>query len=341
MRTLLICFIVFNCMPLWSLHASTSVICLDSGERLIGEVLPISDKEILVLRSALLGEVRLSRERISSIQEEALESKNKPQALVESNIKMQNDLDSSNRKGGNDAELKALKMLKKLNAPDYWSGNLRLGMNFSSGDRRYSESNAQGMLEVRPENSPHFYRFGGSYTYRETERPNGDNFKTKNKYDAQFVYRRALKENWFVQNSLSGRVDKVKGINRKVQESIGLGYAYKPSRSFEFVLGGGGGLEFYDADLGDIRASQSPLFNIFQEAKWSPLKRTSFVQGFNYYWNPENNDLYSYVMTMAVRIRLTELLGFEFSFNKTFDNDLSDVAIKDDTQWRNALVIYF
>ena len=46
-------------------------------------------------------------------------------------------------------------------------------------------------------------------------------------------------------------------------------------------------------------------------------------------------------MTMAVRIRLTELLGIEFSFNKTFDNDLGDATIKDDTQWRNALVIYF
>ena len=341
MRALLICFIVFNSMTSWPLYATTSVIFLDSGEKLIGEVLPISDQEILVLHSALLGEVRLSRERISSIQEEAPESENKPQALVEPNVKMQKDLDSLARKDGTNEELRSLMKIKKFNAPDYWSGNLRLGMNFSSGDRKYSETYARGKLEIKPEKSPHFYRFGGSYTYRETERPNGDSFKTKNKYDAQFVYRRTLKENWFVQNSLSGRVDKVKGINRKVQESVGLGYVYKPSSFFEFILGGSGGLEFYDAELGDSQASQSPLLNIFQEAKWSPLERTSFVQGFNYYWNPENNDLYNYVMTIAVRVRLTELLGFEFSYNKTFDNDLGDVTIKDDTQWRNALVIYF
>ena len=341
MRALLICFVVFNSMTSWPLYATTSVIFLDSGEKLIGEVLPISDQEILVLHSALLGEVRISRERISFIQDEAPESENKPQALVEPNVKMQKDLDSLARKDGTNEELRSLMKIKKFNAPDYWSGNLRLGMNFSSGDRKYSETYARGKLEIKPEKSPHFYRFGGSYTYRETERPNGDSFKTKNKYDAQFVYRRTLKENWFVQNSLSGRVDKVKGINRKVQESIGLGYVYKPSSFFEFILGGSGGLEFYDAELGDSQASQSPLLNIFQEAKWSPLERTSFVQGFNYYWNPENNDLYNYVMTIAVRVRLTELLGFEFSYNKTFDNDLGDVTIKDDTQWRNALVIYF
>ena len=341
MRTLLICFIVFNNMTLWPLHATTSVIFLDSGEKLIGEVLPISDQEILVLHSALLGEVRLSRERISSIQEEAPESENKPQALVDSNVNMQDNLDVPFRAKRTNEELRSLVKIKKFNAPDYWSGNLRLGMNFSSGDRKYSETYARGKLEIKPEKSPHFYRFGGSYTYRETERPNGDSFKTKNKYDAQFVYRRTLKENWFVQNSLSGRVDKVKGINRKVQESVGIGYVYKPSSFFEFILGGSGGLEFYDAELGDSQASQSPLLNIFQEAIWSPLERTSFVQGFNYYWNPENNDLYNYVMSIAIRVRLTELLGFEFSFNKTFDNDLGDVTIKNDTQWRNALVIYF
>ena len=341
MRTLLICFIVFNSMTLWSLHATTSVICLDSGERLLGEVLPVSDKEILVLRSALLGEVRLSRERISSIQEEAPKSKNKPQALVEPNVKMQNDLDSPTRKDGTNEELRSLMKIKKFNAPDYWSGNLRLGMNFSSGDRKYSETYARGKLEIKPEKSPHFYRFIGSYIYRNTERSNGSIYKSTDKYDAQFVYRRALRENWFVQNSLGGRVDKVKGINREVQESIGIGYVYKRSNLFEFILGGGGGLEHYDAEQQDDLTSVSPLLNVFQEATWRPLKRTSFIQKFNYYWNPENNNRYNYVLTTAVRVRLTDLLGFEFSYNKTFDNDLRNGNAKNDTHWRNALVIYF
>ena len=341
MRKLFIYFIVLNCTSLWPLHATTSVIFLGSGEKLIGEVLPISNKEILVLRSATLGEIRLSREWISSVQAQTQEYENKQQALVESNVNIQNKLDGPARTEEIDVEPNVLRKLNKLHTPDYWSGNLRLGMNFGSGDRNYAESNAEGMLEIRPENSPHFYRLAGSYTYREAESPDGDSFKTKDKYDAQFVYRRALRENWFVQNSLSGRVDKVKGINRKVQDSIGIGYAYKPSDLFEFILGGGGGLEYYDAEQGDTRASQSALLNIFQEAVWSPLERTSFVQGFNYYWNPNNNDLYNYVFSMAVRIRLTDLLGFEFSFNRTFDNDLGDVSIKDDTQLRNALVIYF
>ena len=106
-------------------------------------------------------------------------------------------------------------------------------------------------------------------------------------------------------------------------------------------MGGGGGLEHYDAGLGSNKSGVSPLLNIFQEATWRPLKRTSLVQKFNYYWNPENNNLYNYVLTAAVRVRLTDLLGFEFSYNKAFDNDLGNGNAKNDTHWRNALVIYF
>ena len=39
--------------------------------------------------------------------------------------------------------------------------------------------------------------------------------------------------------------------------------------------------------------------------------------------------------------RLTDLLGFEFSYNKNFDSDVGNGNPRDDTQWRNALVIFF
>jgi hypothetical protein len=65
------------------------------------------------------------------------------------------------------------------------------------------------------------------------------------------------------------------------------------------------------------------------------------VQQFSYYWNPKDSNQFNYVLTAAVRVRFTELLGFEFSYNKSFDNDLGNSKAKDDAQWRNALVFYF
>jgi len=144
-----------------------------------------------------------------------------------------------------------------------------------------------------------------------------------------------------VQNSLGGPVDQVKGIDREVQEAIGIGYNYKPSNTFEILLGGGGGIEDFQPDFEDTRSGLNPLTNIFQEATWRPLQRTSLVQKFNYYWNPGDTEQFNYVLTAAIRVRMTDLLGVEFSYNKSFDNDVGNGNAQDDTQWRNALVIYF
>jgi putative salt-induced outer membrane protein YdiY len=329
-----------------SLQAAPSVVTLDSGEQLIGEILPQSTPETVFMRSAVLGEVQLQRTRVLSIRQKDAaaggETAAKPAVAASVEPSAVGDVESAEVETAEmSRERRLLETLKEFKAPDVWSGNLRFGVNLSQGDSRWTETFARGQLEIKPQSSPNFYRFNGSYTYRETERRDGSSFKSTDKYDAQFIYRRSFGENWFLQNSLGGRVDQVKGIDRELQEAVGLGYTYKPVESFELLFGAGGGVEELETDYEDTRAGLSPLANVFQEATWRPLPRTSFVQKFNYYWNPENSEQFNYVLTAALRVRLTDLLGFEFAFNKSFDNDVGTGDARDDTQWRNALVIYF
>lgn len=339
MKTLPIYFLLFALTALASLRAEPSVVSLDSGEQVVGELLPASTAETVILRSDLLGEVKLPRARVLSIQPK--DPQPQPQAVAQTQPKPAPSTRSEAEAEAAVEEGKIVDRLREFKAPDHWSGNLRIGINLSQGDRRWAETYARGQLEIDPEQNPHFYRFNGSYTYRETERSNGTSFKSTDKYDAQFIYRRSFYEDWFVQNSLGGRVDQIKGIDRELQEAVGVGYNYKPSDTFEILIGGGGGVEELQTDHEDTRSGLNPLANVFQEATWRPLKRTSFVQKFNYYWNPEDSDQFNYVLTAAIRVRLTDLLGFEFSYNKSFDNDVGDGDAQDDTQWRNALVVYF
>ena len=317
-----------------SANATLSVVALDTGEQLIGEILPQSSPVVVMLRSPLLGEFKVPRTRVISIRAKdskpplvkpSSSAKGKPKKPEESAINKETIIET----------------LLDLKAPDYWSGNMRLGINLSQGDRKWEETYARGKLEIDPKQSPSFYRLSGSYTYRQTERANGDEYKSTDKYNAEFIYRRSFFENWFTQNALGYRADRVKGIDREVQVSAGMGYQYKPSNRFKFLLGGGGGVEWLDTNFGDSRADSSPFANIFQEATWRPFKRTSLVQKFSYYWNPKDSNQFNYVLTAAVRVRFTDLLGFEFSYNKSFDNDLGNSEAKDDAQWRNALVFYF
>ena len=356
-----------------SLLAAPQVVLLNSGERLVGEVLPRSDAEYVILNSALLGELSLPRAQIVKIEPKVMPpvevaAAPKPQPPVSPNAKptpAQKQAEKQAKKEVDQAQQEVdtqvaiaekmaqvqeileeeqplVEKLMGIRAPESWKGNVRMGMTISSGDKKWTETSLRGNLEIKPKGQPNFYRFTGSYTYRETEKSNGDKYKSTDRYDGAFIYRRSFSDdNWFLQNSLSTRVDQVKGIDHEVQELVGVGYKYKPSNRFELLFGGSGGIEDYETDSDDTRNGVNQVLNVFQEFTWKPFTRTSFVQKFNYYWEPDDSERYNYVVSAAVRIRLTDLLGFEFSYNQNYDNDIGNGNEKNDSVWRNALIVYF
>ena len=334
-----------------SLLAAPQIVSLSSGERLVGEVLPQSNDQVLVLKSNLLGEMTIQRAQIVKIE---------PQVIPAAKLASSANADSSKaalKQVSNqvaiaekmteveqllEEEQPLVDKLFAFKAPEAWNGNLRMGMNISSGDKQWTETALRGKLEIKQQGDPNFYRFTGSYTYRETERSNGDTYKSTDRYDGSFIYRRSFAGGkWFIQNSLSTRVDQVKGIDREVQELVGVGYKIKPSNQFELLFGASGGLEEYQTDSENTRNGVNQVLNVFEEFTWKPFTRTSFVQKFNYYWEPDYTERYNYVLTAAVRIRLTDLLGFEFSYNQNYDNDIGNGNEKSDAVWRNALIVYF
>ena len=72
----------------------------------------------------------------------------------------------------------------------------------------------RGQLEIRQKGSPNFYRYSGSYSFRQNERSSGEKYISTDRYDVNMIYRRTVATNWFIQNSLGYRSDGVKGIKR-------------------------------------------------------------------------------------------------------------------------------
>ena len=343
---------VFSALLSGSLMAAPQIVLLSSGERLVGEVLPQSNDQVVVLKSNFLGEMSIPRaqivkiepkvipvvEGVGAVNEEPMSAKVKQQvdtqvAIAEKMTEVEGILQE---------EQPLVEKLYAFRAPESWGGNVRMGMNISSGDQQWTETAIRGNLEIKQPGDPNFYRFTGSYTYRETEKSNGGTYKSTDRYDGAFIYRRSFSDdNWFIQNSVSARVDQIKGIDHEVQELVGVGYKLTPSNQFELLFGGSGGLEDYQTNSDDTRNGVNQVLNVFEEFTWKPFTRTSFVQKFNYYWEPDYTERYNYVMTAAVRIRLTDLLGFEFSYNKNYDNDVGNGNERNDSVWRNALIVYF
>lgn len=343
---------------------------MDTGEQLIGEVLPKSSDSTLYLRSSLLGEIALPRSRIlhvkvasevtSSLSVAETSSKGKASEPTASVAAPKKDpivkkkeaihppakatvVDKSEPPmlAKTPTEIGLFDYLLGLSAPDSWSGNARVGINISTGDSQWTQTYLRGKLEVRPKGKSRLYRYTGSYTYQENEKSTGKKFRSQDKYDLSMLFRQSFKNNWFIQNSTQFRVDQKKGIDRDLSNLIGVGYGFRPIPKVEFNLGGAGGIADYQSNNTNGRNGNETNLSVFEELVWKPLKRTSLVHRFNYYWNPDDRDQYNYVLQTALRIRVTDLLGFEFSHNKSYDSDTGSRNNKDDTRWLNALILFF
>lgn len=340
------------------LNAMDQTITLDSGERLIGAVLPKSTDETVYLKTELFGELSIPRARVVELLVVSPESSSSPTAQVAAaepvevseRVEAPRGVVSETAKAVEPAELVAdeedlegglFNYLLGLNTPESWSGNFRMGFNISSGDSKWTETYLRGKLEVRPEDSSSLYRYTGSYTYRESEDKNGNKFKSQDKYDATFLYRYGFDNDWFVQNTASWRVDQKKGIDRDLSNHVGFGYSFEPRSTVEWNVGGSVGIDDYQSRGEHSRNGNSTSLSVFEELKWSPLERTTLVHSFSYFWDPDDSSRYNYVAKTALRVRLTDLLGFEFSHNKEYDSDTGTGQDKDDTRWLNALVLFF
>ena len=365
-RLCCVIFVSCVCFGVSFLNAAPQKFILSSGEQLIGEVLPQSDEQTLYIRSETLGDLKLLRPLVVTIRAIELRKKEvvappivakaptpkqavEPQLSTDSQDQTEDDLLLNQNDLSNTAEnhrmwhksQAVLRHIRSIKTPDYWQGMLRLGLNYSTGDKKWSENYMRGQLEIRQKGSPNFYRYSGSYSFRQNERSNGETYVSTDRYDVNMIYRRTIATDWFIQNSLGYRSDGVKGIKREVKETVGLGYKYKLSPTIELVLGGGFGVEDFQTDSGGDQDGLSGDLNIFQELKWRPNKRTTFSQKFNYYSDMEDPNQYSYVLTGAFRVRLTDLFGLEFSYDQNYDGNLVSGLLKDDIRWRNALVVYF
>lgn len=335
-------FIHTTVAGLWllSLSLSAAVISMESGERLIGRITEKTDSTTVVLQSALLGEIRLPRDQISGIESNRPTDTPEPAVTADTGGPA-TDSTKAVEAGPEPSNKNLLQKARELSAPDDWEGNMQLGLNLSRGDQKWAETFVKGNLVIDTEQSPNYYRYAGSYTFRETDKGDGTDVVSTDRYDANFTFRRDFSERWFFQNSLAGRVDRIKGIDRELQESVGVGYRIRPSEKIELLVGGGGGVEDFQAEFEDTRTGLNPIASIFQELTWQPLEKVRLTQEFNYFVNPEEAEQYNFILRASLRYRLTDLLGLELSFYKNFDNDVGNGNEQDDTRLRNAVIVYF
>lgn len=317
---------------------------LNSGEILIGESESLISDSNYRIKSDLLGEVSISKDKVKSftiLTTAKVKASESVETKTVSNDPLPKQTVASNA-AEKDAQPPIISDLygkvKLLNAPKSWSGNLRVGMNLSFGDREYTHTYLRGNLKIQEKNSPHLFRLSGEYNYRETVRSNGIQDVSVDRSHLNFTYRWFFSESWFFQNASNYRMDKLKGIDNELQNIIGYGYRKNFLNSLELLIGSGIG--FKDRSIVGIADESTMIINVFQELNWKPSKQIRLNQTLNFYQDPEKLDIYNYEFVLGFNYRFTDLLGFEIRYLMDFDNGITE-NVKEDSRFQNALIFYF
>ncbi len=317
---------------------------LHSGEILIGQSNSSITEDVYLINSDILGEISISKYKVKSFDVLTNVGKKESEKVELSEpanyttAKQKNEI--KNIKKGPQAHLISdlYGKVKLLDAPKSWSGNLRIGMNLSFGDREYTHTYLRGKLKVQERDSPHLFQLSGEYNFREIEQIDGSQYVSQDRYYLNFIYRWFYSDRWFFQNASSYRTDKLKGINNELQNILGFGYRSTFFDTLEFLIGSGVG--FQDRSIVGL-VEESPLvINVFQELNWKPTKRMKLNQTLNFFQNPDEIDIYNYEFILAVNYRFTDLLGFEMRYFIDFDSGITE-SIKKDSRFQNALIFYF
>ena len=326
------------------LFSSNSLkLVLDSGEILIGKSESLITEDFYLIKSDILGEISIPKDKVQSFTVlKEIETKASEQVELAKESHNQFSDQSSGIK-----ELETSKTLliseiydkvKLIDAPKSWNGNLRVGMNLSFGDREYTHTYLRGNVKVQKEGSPHLFQLSGEYNFRETEQSNGNQYISQDRHHVNFIYRWFFSETWFFQNATSYRTDKLKGIDNELQNILGYGYRKTFLDDLELLIGSGVG--FQDRTIVGLAEESPVILNVFQELNWKPTKRIEFKQTLNFFQNPQEMDIYNYKITLGIKYRFTDLLGFEMRYFMDYDNGITE-NIKKDTRFENALIFYF
>lgn len=348
-------FCLFIGVLLGSMHGqSPQIFHLDSGDCVVGVESAASDEAILEVNSTVLGVVRFDRARLVKIEpvqavkvggiktyKMAVNAEEKPSSQSLSPIKQKKVFQESMPK-----KWSLLKTywarITHFDAPKSWKGSVRIGLHLSQGDRQWTENNVRAKLEIQKPERADFYRIEGQYMYRQSEKSDGEVFKSHDRYNAKLTYRHDVHEYGFLQVVGDARVDQIKGIDRDQKIVFGGGYQYKPNKKLTFLLGSSFGIRDYESNGSENFNGLSQVLNCFQEVSWQPSQRLRFSQNLDYNVNPEFQSQYNYVLRAALSYRFTDLVGIELSVSENYDNDLGDgVSSKNDVLWRNSLVFFF
>lgn len=305
-------------------------IVFKNGDKLTGTVASKSDTEI-VLKVAF-GEIKVPADAVASVLSDAefqkkveevakgavAEAKAEPAPAAKAEAAAAEAKADASFEDDFESWLDAYRKFVHENVPEGWEFKISGAI-----ERRKtaSSTNAYGLaFEAKKKwgESDEFYA-KAYYDYASEKNSMGIEDTTTDKYGAVTNYKHYFNESpWYLTNTLSYEVDRIKGIRDQVDEILGVGRQFKFfDDTLVINLSLGPSIRYVNADAYDQHFV--PMGTVLQDLTWQLHKYARFEEAFFAGISLTNKNEYNYNVNLGLVFRLTDVLDIALRYYYSYD----------------------
>lgn len=206
---------------------------------------------------------------------------------------------------------------EKLNLPEQLSGSVNFMAWRRDRDRR--EEGLYNKINLGWDGEKHKFNWEALYSYKRDGDTKDDDLMRLSQ-----IYRYPFTQRWFLQSLTAAEVDRVKNIDLKVTETVGLGVflVKKPDLTLDVVPGLG--YEYIERE-DSSRQTLSPSFE--ENLNWKINHIFALNQKLSYIGDKST---YRVLFLSGLESKLTEALSVVLDYSWEYDNSVSDGTDKED-----------
>ncbi len=227
------------------------------------------------------------------------------------------------------------------NVPEGWEFKIKGGL-----ERRETSSKTLsytlGFDAHKMWDDVHDFKFSAYYDYASETPENGVENKTTDKYGVVTNYKYYISpETWYLSNTLSYGVDRIKGIKDQVDEIVGVGRTIKPLGDDTLIINVSAGPAARYVNADDYDQHWAAMATVMQDLVWkfhdyARLEESAFAGV-----NVLNVNKYNYVFNIGIVFELTDLLNIAGRYSYSYDGVNASSAQKTEERFIISFEIPF
>lgn len=199
--------------------------------------------------------------------------------------------------------------------PSRWTGRFDLGYTWQSGRTEKNELSIRG--EAERDFGLNEYRGLAEFRYGEVE-----GVRNTHRYNGEFRWRRDLSERWFLQTMSLYEADRIRKINHRLEQNIGLGYRVVDTERVSASVVPGFTLQYTDESGVDDKWDY--LANVYQDFRWQVTEAYRLEEDVNVLFDPADTGDYIVRFNAGIAGTLRQNINLSIRYQLLYESRTRD-----------------